>query len=232
MAPQHLLRALAAHRPAQAVGLARGKAGEGLGHFHHLILEDDRAQRVLQDRPQGGMLIGDLIGGVFAQPPAPLDIGVDRPALNRARPDDRDLDREVSQVGRPRASQRLHLGAALDLKDAHRVGGANRREGVRIVKRDPRQVDALPAHARDFLHAALHRREHAQAEQVDLQKARVRARVLVPLHHLPALHGGRHHRAAVDQRSRGDDHAARMLGEMARQPLRLCHQAREPTPAR
>ncbi len=86
-----------------------------------------------------------------------------------------------------------------------------------------------------MLHAALDRREHAQPEQVDLQEAGIRAGVLVPLHHLPALHRRRHDRAAVDQRARGDDHPAGVLGEVARQPVGLARpgapaSASAPTP--
>ena len=44
------LRALAAHRPAQPLGLPGAKAGKGHRHLEHLVLEDDRAQRVAQHR--------------------------------------------------------------------------------------------------------------------------------------------------------------------------------------
>ena len=60
VALEHLVRALAAHRPAQPVGLAGGEAGERFGHLHHLVLEDDRAERLAQDRLERGMLVGDL----------------------------------------------------------------------------------------------------------------------------------------------------------------------------
>ena len=164
MAREHLQRALAAHRPAQPVRLARGEPGEGFGHFHHLVLKDDRAERLLQDPLERGVLVGNLVRGVFALSPQALDVGVDRPSLDRAGADDRDLDRQVLEVGRARAAQRLHLRAALDLKDADRVGAADRLEGARVVEGDPREIDALAASARDQLHAALHRREHSQAE--------------------------------------------------------------------
>ena len=137
------MRALAAHRPAQAVGLAGAEAGEGFGHLHHLVLEDDRAERLRQHRLQRGMLVGDLVAGVLAQPLAALDVGVDRPALDRPGPHDRDLDRQVLEVPGTGAQQRLHLGAALDLEDADRVRGTDRPEGLGIVEGDAREVDAL-----------------------------------------------------------------------------------------
>ena len=146
-------------------------------------------------------------------------------------PHDRDLDREVVERLGPRAAQRLHLRAALDLEDAHRVGRLDRRVGRRVVEGDAREVDALAARARDLLDAALDAGQHPQPEQVDLQEARVRAGVLVPLAQLAALHRGRQHRAAVDQRAGRDDHPARVLGEVARQPVGLVAQPRQPRPA-
>ena len=103
--------------------------------------------------------------------------------------------------------------------------------GGRVVVGDPREVDPLAARARDHLHRALDRRQHPQPEQVDLQEARVGAGVLVPLDDLAALHRRRHDRAAVDQRPGRDDHPARVLGEVARQPVGLGRQPREPGPA-
>ncbi len=88
-----------------------------------------------------------------------------------------------------------------------------------------------PPRARDLHHRALDRRQHPQPEQVDLEKTRVGARVLVPVAHLPPLHRGRDERDAVDQRARRDDHPARVLGEVARQPVRLPGKEGEPAPA-
>ena len=88
-----------------------------------------------------------------------------------------------------------------------------------------------PRVLRDQLDRALDAREHPQAEQVDLQEARVGAGVLVPLAQLAPLHRRRQHRAAVDQRPGGDDHPARVLGEVARQPVGLVAQPRQPCPA-
>ena len=48
-----LLRAAAAHRPAQPVGLGRREAGDRHRHPDHLLLEDDHAQR-LRQRPAPG----------------------------------------------------------------------------------------------------------------------------------------------------------------------------------
>ena len=231
MTLQQLPGALAAHRPSQTVGLAGGIAGESFGDLHDLVLEDDRAERLPQDGLERRMLVGDLVAGVLAQLLATLDVRIDRASLDRPGPHDRDLDRQVLEIARPCPQQRLHLRAALDLKDADGVRGADRPEGLGIVVGDPREVDPQPLAAVDLLDAALDRGEHPQAEQIDLQEARVGAGVLVPLHHLPALHRGGHDGAAVDQRPGRDDHPAGVLGEMPGQSLRLLDQPSQPAPA-
>ena len=53
--------ALAAHRPAQPVGLPGRVAGEYFGHLHHLVLEDDRPERLGENLLERRMLVGDLV---------------------------------------------------------------------------------------------------------------------------------------------------------------------------
>ena len=177
------------------------------------------------------MQVGDLVGGIGAQPLAALDVRVDRPADDRPRADDRHLDRDVVEVLGPRAPQRAHLRARLDLKDPGRVGVLDALVRRGVVVGDPAEVDPLAAARGDVVDAALDRREHPQPEQVDLQKARVGAGVLVPLRELAALHRCRHERHAVHERARRDDHPARVLGEMARQAVGLVGELDEPLPA-
>ena len=58
-------------------------------------------------------------------------------------------------------------------------------------------------------------REHAQAEQVELHQARGRAVVLVPLEHRAVLHARPLDRAALDERTVGHHHPARVDAEVA-----------------
>ena len=153
-------------------------------------------------------------------------------ALDRPRAHQRHLDDHVVEGLGEAAGQHLHLRPALDLEHAGGLGGPDRLEGGLVVERDPREVDVLAARLGDRLDAALDRRQHPEPEQVDLQKARVRARVLVPLDDLAPLHRRRLHRADVDQRPGREHHPARVLGEVARQPPGLAGEAREPAPAR
>ncbi len=186
----------------------------------------------LQDRLQQRMLVGDLEAGVLAQRLAAFDVGVDGTALDRAGADQGDLHGQVVEVCGLGTGQHLHLRPALDLKDAGGLRGPDRFEGRLVVERDAREVDPLAAHPLDFHDAALDRREHPQAEQVDLQEAGVGAGVLVPLDDLAALHRRRHHRADVDQRPGGDHHPAGMLGGVAGQADRLAAERDQRAPAR
>ncbi len=229
---QRRLRAAAAHRPPQPLGLARGEPGHRHRHLDHLVLEDDRPERVGEDRLQARMLVGHLVAGVLAQQPAALEVGMHGAALDRPRAHQRHLDDHVVERLRQAARQHLHLGAALDLKHAGGLRRPDRLERRLVVERDPRQVDALSARRGDRLDAALDRREHPEPEQVDLEKARVRARVLVPLDDLAPFHRGRLHRADVDQRPGREHHPPRVLGEVTRQPPGLAGQPRQAAPAR
>ena len=118
---------------------------------------------------------------------------------------------------------------------------------ARVVERDAREVEGLslargtvpttgpnrgPRALRDQLDALLDRREHPEPEQVDLQEAGVAAAVLVPLADLPAGHRRGLHRHEVDQRARRDDHAARVLADVARQAGDLARQLAEGVPPR
>ncbi len=131
------------------------------------------------------------MAGSSAQSLATLDVGVDGAALDRARPDDRDLDRQLGEVLRTRAA--AATASARGSRSGRRrsvLGALDRGEGLGVVEGDPREVDPLVASAGDQFDGALDRREHSQPEQVDLQKAGVGARVLVPVDELAALHRG------------------------------------------
>ncbi len=85
---------------------------------------------------------------------------------------------------------------------------------------------------RDLVDGVLDRRQHPQAEQVDLEEAGVGARVLVPLADLTPGHRRRLDGDEVDQRPRRDHHPARVLRDVARQAGDLPGQGAERIPAR
>ena len=225
-------RALAAHRAAQPFRLADGEPGEMDRDVEHLILEDDHAERLAQRLLQQRMVGRRLVRRVLAQQLAALDVRVDGLPLDRPGPHERDLHRQVVEVLGLRAQDRLHLRAALDLEAAHRVGGLDLRVHALVVEIDAREVDLLVACSRDQVDALLDGGEHSEPEQVDLQEAGVGARVLVPLAHLPSRHRRRLHGNDLDERARGDHHAARMLRDVARQAADLGAQLGECPPPR
>ena len=222
---------LAAHRAAQPLGLADREPGKRHRHLQHLVLEDDDAERLAQRLGERRVVDRRDEGRVLAQLLPPLDVRVDGPALDRPRPDERDLDRQVVEVLRPRAEQALHLRAALDLEVADGVGALDLGVDGLVVERDAREVDRLAPEARDLVDAVLDRREHPETEQVDLQEPGVGARVLVPLADLPPLHRRRLDGDELDERPGRDHHPARVLRDVARQAADLVRELAERAPA-
>ena len=181
------LAPLAAHRAPQPLGLPHAEPGQRDRDVEHLLLEDDRPERLAQRLGQQRMVDRRHVVRVVAQLLAPVDVRVHRLPLDRPRPHERDLHGQVLEVLRPRSQETLHLRAALDLEEPDRVRVLDLAVHLRVVERDARQVDRRAVQRHDLIDALLDRREHPEPEQVDLEEARVRARVLVPLAHLPAL---------------------------------------------
>jgi hypothetical protein len=141
------------------------KPATGHRDLEHLVLEDDRAERLAQRLLEQRMLDGRHVARVLAHRLAPVDERVHRLRLDRAGPHDRDLDRQVVEVLRPRAQQRLHLRARLDLERADGVrvldlpvhvgvvaaecarGRSSRRARARPARRSPRPPRASRARA-------------------------------------------------------------------------------------
>ena len=90
------------------------------GDAHRLLLEQGNAKRLLEDRFQFRLRVFRLFLSLAA-----AQIGMDHVALDRPGPDDRHLDDEVVEFARLQPRQHAHLGAALDLEDAERVGAAD-----------------------------------------------------------------------------------------------------------
>ena len=103
------------------------------------------------------MLVGDLVLRINAHLLPAGDIGVDRPSLDRSGPDDRNLDRDVLEVVRAGAAQRLHLRPALDLKHTGGVCVLDALVGGGVVIGDSAEIDKLAASARNQLHRTFDR---------------------------------------------------------------------------
>ena len=207
------------------------KPGERDRDLEHLVLEDDDAEGRAERLAQELVVDREDVGRVLAQPLSRVDVGVYRLPLDRAGTDERDLHGDVVEVLGLRPQEALHLGAALDLEGADRVRPPDVVVHRGVVERDPREVDHLVVRTRDLLDAVLDRRQHPEPEQVDLEEARVRARVLVPLAELAAGHRGGLDGDELDQRTRRHDHPARVLRDVAREAGDLAREPRERAPA-
>ena len=137
-------------------------------------------------------------------------------ALDGARPDDRDFDHEVVEVLRPRFRQRLHLRPTLDLEDAHGVGRLEHREDLGDVFGHAVEIEADGAVVLDQLERLVDGRQHAEAEQVELDELERLDVALVVLGHDAVGHRGPLQRRDVDERRGGDQHAAAMDREVPR----------------
>ena len=183
--------------------IGRGEAGDLDRDPHDLLLVEDHAHRVLEHRLEARVQVGH---GFQALPPP--EERVDGVALDGAGPDDRDLDHEVVQALRPRLGERLHLGPALDLEDADGVGGPEHLEDLRHFLRQAIEVEADRAIVLDELERLVHRGEHPEAEQVELDELERLDIALVELDDDPVDHRRPLDRRDVDERRRGHEHAA------------------------
>ena len=112
--------ALGSHGLSKPVGLAGGESGYVHREAHELLLE----QRDAEGSRQGVLTRRVEVGDLLLPVPAP-DVGMDRPTLDRAGPDEGDLDHQVMEAAGPQPGQGRHLGPALDLEHPDGVGGAD-----------------------------------------------------------------------------------------------------------
>ena len=82
----------------------------------------------------------------------------------------------------------------------------------------------------DEVEGLVHRREHPQGQEVDLDHAGIVHRVLVPLHQHPPLHGRLLQGNQLHQRPGGYDHAAHVLADVSREAGDLLHEVRQVAP--
>ena len=144
---------------------------------------------------------------------------VDGVALDRARPDDRHLHDEVVEGLWPRLGKRLHLGPALDLEDPDRVGRLEHLEDLRDVLGEAVEIDADRAVVLDQLERLVHRGQHPEPEQVELDELERLDVALVELDDDPVDHRGPFERSDVDERRGGHQHPAGMDRQVAREAV-------------
>ena len=141
----HLRLDLLAHGAAQQVGIAERIAGELLGDLHHLLLIDDDAEGLAQDRGEFGQRIPLRLGLT-----APvLALAIDRDIRHRTRTVEcHQRDQILHPVSR-HLDERLAHARRFHLEDADRLAPAQHVVGGLVIERDRGDVDALPAILRD-----------------------------------------------------------------------------------
>lgn len=211
-----LLPALRTHGAPQQVGVFARAVADGDGHLHELLLEDGHAQRALEHRDELRMRVVHRLLAVPAS-----QIGVHRPALDRAGTDERDLDDEIVEAAGQQSRQGVELRAALHLEHADGVGAAQHVVDAGLFLGNGVEGPALASARLDDVHRLLQGAQHAEAEQVEFDEAHRLAAVLVPLQHRAPRHTGVLDGADLAYGALRQHHASRVDAEVARCPHEL-----------
>ena len=131
---RHLLLDLLAHGAAEQIGLAEREAGEDLRDLHHLLLVDDHAIGLFQDRLDRGMQIVRLLAAVLA-----VDVAVD--VVHRPRPIERDDGDDVLEAVGLQLAQGVAHARTFELEHADRIAARQERVGRGVVEREPGGIE-------------------------------------------------------------------------------------------
>ena len=209
----HLGLDLLAHRAAQQIGAAQRVAGELAGDLHHLLLVDDDAIGLLEDRLEQRVQIFGLLDAVLA-------VDVARDVVHRTRPIERVHRDDVVEAVGLELAQRVAHAAGFQLEHAGGLAPAEQIEGGLVVERQPGQLERRAALLDQPL-GQRQQRERGQAEKIELDQARLLDVLHVELGH---RHVGA--RIAVErhqlvERAVADHHAGGVGRGVARQALEL-----------
>ncbi len=206
---------------AHLVGLGQRAAGHHRDDAQHLLVEDDDAVGLLE---RGAQVVVQVDRRVPALPRA--QERRDHVGLHRPGAEQRDVGDEVVEgLGRELADE-LALPRRLDLEAAQGVRGAHERVGRVVVERHRVEVDDLAVDPLDLGEGVRHRGLHPDAEDVELEQPELLDVVLVELAHREAHPAGLHRRA-VEQRGVGEQHAARVQRDVARQAVERLDEGEE-----
>ena len=114
--------------------MAECEAGKDLRGLHHLLLIDDDAESLLQDRLELGMNVVRLLHVVLAR-------AVGRNIRHRARAIERDQRDDVLEAVRPHVEQRAAHARAFQLEHAHSFSARQQVVGVLVIERDSGKID-------------------------------------------------------------------------------------------
>src|SRR5690606_11769435 len=141
-----------------------------------LLLEDRHAVGAAQDRLEQRMRVRDLLPAA-----ASLRVRMDEARLDRAGPDERDLNDDVVEPLGLRVQDRLDLRTALDLERADRITRTDHLVRLRVVDRQPVHLELLARALLDRVEGKMHGGEAAEPEEVELGNARRVQVILVEL---------------------------------------------------
>ncbi len=221
------------HGAPEAVGLVAGELGRHHGDLHRVLLEQRHAEGLAEHLLQFVLIVFrigpreiDPVGFAprlgLALLLARLQVGMDHAALDRAGAHDRHLHHQIVEFARAQARQHGHLRPALHLEGPHRVRQAQHVVDLGILLRQvlEGERDAVPVLAVmlvDQGEALADGGQHAERQDVDLHDAERVDVVLVPLDEGAVGHGGVAHRHGLHQRRLGQDEAAHVLRQVARE---------------
>ncbi len=120
--------------------------------------------------------------------------------------------------------QHAHLRAALDLEDADRIGVAEHVVDIILVRRHAGEGVAPAVVLIEQIEGTADAAQHAEAEHIDLEDAERIEIVLVPFDDGAVLHRRILDRDELIEPPPGDDEAADMLREVAREAQQLPRQ--------
>ena len=144
-----------------------------------------------------------------------------RPTLDRAGPDQRDLDHQVVELPRLQPGQGADLGPALHLEHPDRVGPAEHVVHPGLLLGQRLQRPGLAEPGGHEIQRVLHRAEDPQPQEVELDQPHPGAAVLVPLQHRAGVHPPALDRAHLAHRSLGQHHPAGVDAQVPRRPQQL-----------
>ena len=128
----HLLAGVeVAHGAAQQISVRQRQPGEFVRDAQDLLLVQDHAERLVEQRRQRGMDVFDRLAAQVSP-----HVGVAQPALDRARPKERQRRQHVVDAAGLQVAQGVAHAARLDLEAADRAARADQLRRVGVDVRD------------------------------------------------------------------------------------------------
>ena len=155
----------------------------------------------------------------FFSPLAALQEWIHHLPDDGAGTNDGDLHHHIVEAHGTQSRKAGHLSAAFYLEHPHGIGLLERGIHLPIVGWKMRKIDFFVVVIANEFDGIFEHGHHAEPEEIDFDDAHVGAIFFIPLHDDAAGHGSRLERNNGIKLSLADDHAARVLAEMARQVL-------------